>query len=106
MFSGRVHINTLRILSDRIVILVLNIRVTLYFSFRYAERKVFTGRNNQIVRVVGNASAVNAFTDTLVICTCTAFIILFSGLASTGDLHPTFLYVSEGVFRRAEPDLS
>ncbi len=33
----------------------------------------------------GLIQALGVFTDTLIICTCTAFIILFSGLASTGE---------------------
>ena len=33
----------------------------------------------------GLIQTLGVFTDTLVICTCTAFIILFSGLASTGE---------------------
>lgn len=35
----------------------------------------------------GLIQALGVFTDTLVICTCTAFIILFSGLASTGEAN-------------------
>jgi amino acid carrier protein len=35
----------------------------------------------------GLIQTLGVFTDTLVICTCTAFIILFSGLASTGDAN-------------------
>lgn len=35
----------------------------------------------------GLIQALGVFTDTLIICTCTAFIILFSGLASTGEAN-------------------
>ena len=35
----------------------------------------------------GLIQTLGVFTDTLVICTCTAFIILFSGLASTGEAN-------------------
>ena len=35
----------------------------------------------------GLIQTLGVFTDTLIICTCTAFIILFSGLASTGEAN-------------------
>ena len=35
----------------------------------------------------GLIQALGVFTDTLIICTCTAFIILFSGVPLTGDIN-------------------